>query len=55
MVTVSTSKVKCIRAKLTDIQKAARRAKLVKLTDAITTAQDTYQEEACAIAKDNGR
>ncbi|KAG1806942.1 hypothetical protein EV424DRAFT_1544032 [Suillus variegatus] len=37
------------------IQNAARHAKLVKLTDAITTAQDTYQEEACAIAKDNGR
>ncbi|KAG1784997.1 uncharacterized protein HD556DRAFT_1451162 [Suillus plorans] len=51
---MSTSKVKHICAKLTDIQKAACRTKLVKLTDAITTAQDTYQEEASAIAKDNG-
>ncbi|KAG1719408.1 hypothetical protein EDD22DRAFT_963254 [Suillus occidentalis] len=55
MVTVSTSNRIRIRAKLTDTQKAARRTKLVKLTNAITTAQDAYHEEACAIAKDNGR
>ncbi|KAG1879872.1 hypothetical protein F4604DRAFT_1679435 [Suillus subluteus] len=50
-----TSKGKCVCAKLTDTQKAARRTKSVKLTDAITTAQNAYHEEACAIAKDNGR
>ncbi|KAG2744460.1 hypothetical protein P692DRAFT_20745511 [Suillus brevipes Sb2] len=55
MVTVSTSNSKHIHAKLTDTQKAACRTKLVKLTNAITTAQDAYHEEACAIAKDNGR
>ncbi|KAG1729623.1 uncharacterized protein EDB91DRAFT_1252938 [Suillus paluster] len=54
MVNTSTSKGKHVRAKLTDTQKAARRTKVVKLSNAITTAQDAYHEEACAIAKDNG-
>jgi hypothetical protein len=53
MVTISTSKGKHICTKLTDIQKAAHHAKLVKLTNAITTAQDVYHKEACVIAKDN--
>ncbi|KIK34543.1 hypothetical protein CY34DRAFT_17646 [Suillus luteus UH-Slu-Lm8-n1] len=48
-------KAKHIYAKLLDVQKVARREKLIKLTNDITTVQDAYQEEAHAIAKDNGR
>ncbi|KAG2030361.1 hypothetical protein BDR03DRAFT_987134, partial [Suillus americanus] len=55
MVTVSTSKSKRVHTKLSDVQKFAHHEKLVKLTNAITTAQDVYQEEACTIAKENGR
>ncbi|KAG0692931.1 hypothetical protein DFH29DRAFT_1007900 [Suillus ampliporus] len=43
------------RAKLTTKQKAERCQKYTKLTDAINTARDSYQEEARSIAQDHGR
>ncbi|KAG1745400.1 uncharacterized protein EDB91DRAFT_1269742 [Suillus paluster] len=46
---------KCARAKLTTEQKAECRQKYTKLTDAINTARDSYQEEARSIAQDHGR
>jgi hypothetical protein len=50
---VSTKKF--ARAKLTTEQKAERRQRFVKLTDAINTARDSYQEEARSISQDHGR
>ncbi|KAG1777258.1 hypothetical protein EV702DRAFT_1101918 [Suillus placidus] len=55
MVVRSTPKTKHVRAKLTTVQKAARCEKFTNLTNALTTAQGDYQEEACAIAQEHGR
>jgi hypothetical protein len=46
---------KRVRAKLTTEQKAERHKKYTKLTDAINTARDSYQEEARSISQDHGR
>ncbi|KAG1724732.1 hypothetical protein EDB19DRAFT_1915398 [Suillus lakei] len=46
---------KRVRAKLTTEQKAERHKKYMKLTDAINTAQDSYQEEARSISQDHRR
>jgi hypothetical protein len=55
MVNSSTAKTKHVRAKLTTVQKVARHEKFVKLMNALTTAQDAYQEEAHAIAQEHGQ
>ncbi|KAG1719263.1 hypothetical protein EDB19DRAFT_1836913 [Suillus lakei] len=55
MVNNSTAKTKHVRTKLTMVQKVACHEKFVKLTNALTTAQDAYQEEARAIAQEHGR
>lgn len=55
MVNNLTAKTKRVRAKLTTVQKVARHEKSVKLSNALATAQDAYQEEARAIAQEHGR
>ncbi|KIK33234.1 hypothetical protein CY34DRAFT_18499 [Suillus luteus UH-Slu-Lm8-n1] len=55
MVNNLTAKTKRVRAKLTMVQKVARHEKSVKLSNALATAQDAYQEEARAIAQEHGR
>ncbi|KAG1884156.1 hypothetical protein F4604DRAFT_1677291 [Suillus subluteus] len=51
---VASSKHKHVRTKLTTVQKATCHEKFAKLTNAIATARDTFQEEAQAIAQDHG-
>jgi hypothetical protein len=55
MVNSSMAKTKHVHTKLTTVQKVARHEKFMKLTNALTTAQDAYQEEARAIAQEHGR